>query len=69
MATNQRKCCNCSNDAVVVFGNDPDLTGIPSCNDCKQKVRLALILMLTNHIDFDKALKFINGNRKNKKRV
>jgi len=50
-------CVKCNSNATVKFGNDPDLKGVWSCEDCKEKVRLALIVSINNGQDFEKTLK------------
>jgi hypothetical protein len=52
-----RVCVKCGKPATVKFGNDPDLTGVPACDNCKEDVRLALIISLTENKDFTAVLK------------
>ncbi len=50
-------CVQCGQPATVKFGNDPDLRGVHACDKCKEKVSLALLLMMNGEMSFEKALK------------
>ena len=44
-----RKCIKCGKDATVkIGGNDPDLNGVPACEDCKKRVHLAFFMQLND---------------------
>jgi NAD-dependent SIR2 family protein deacetylase len=59
MAEGKRKCVKCGKDATVNFGSDPDMAGVPSCEECKGSVHTALIIAVTENRDFYKVLKTI----------
>lgn len=53
-----RKCIKCGEPATVTFGADPDMRGVPSCDNCKDAVQTALLLSLMDEKeDFFKLLK------------
>jgi len=54
-----RKCVNCGEPATLKFGNDPDLLGIPSCENCKADVSFALVIAITEQKEFYEVLKGI----------
>jgi hypothetical protein len=56
---NKRKCVKCGKDATVNFGSDPDLKGVPACDECKENVHTALLIAVTENRDFYKVLKTI----------
>lgn len=40
-----RKCLICEEPATVVFGADPDLQGVPACDQCKANVRMFMAVL------------------------
>lgn len=46
-----RDCIKCGESSKVAIGGaDPDLAGIPACNECKEEVKQDLLLVLTDSI-------------------
>ena len=47
-----RKCIKCNKETEIVLGADPDLTGIAVCEDCKDDVKIDLLLLFLDN-EFD----------------
>lgn len=44
-----RKCVKCGKEATVkIGGNDPDLNGVPACEDCNKRVHLAFFMWMND---------------------
>lgn len=54
MGNRKRTCLKCGEETNIVLGADPDITGIPVCEEHKDEIQTDLmLLLLPNDEDFN----------------